>query len=51
MDDLARQAAELASRQQDFEGQMRRAYGPQSKDLTRQQAEQLAGQKEGRSRT
>ena len=47
VDDLARQAEELASRQQDFEGQMRRAYGPQSKGVTRQQAEQLAGQREG----
>ena len=47
VDDLARQAEELASRQQGFEGQMRRTYGPQSKGVTREQAEQLAGQKEG----
>jgi hypothetical protein len=47
VDDLARQAQELASRQQEFEGQMRRTYGPQSKAVTRDQAEQLAVQKEG----
>jgi len=46
VDDLARQAEELASRQRDFEGQMRRAYGLKSQAVTRQQAEQLAGQKE-----
>jgi hypothetical protein len=47
VEDLARQAEDLARRQQDFEGQMRRAYGPKSQPVTREQAEQLAGQKEG----
>jgi len=43
---LARQAEDLARRQQEFEGQMRKAFGPQSAGITREQAEQLAGQKE-----
>ncbi|MGA2266844.1 MAG: hypothetical protein ABSH44_00110 [Bryobacteraceae bacterium] len=47
LDDLSRQAEDLARRQQDFEGRMRRAYGPQSQSVTRQQAGQLAGEKEG----
>jgi hypothetical protein len=47
VDNLARQAEELASRQQGFEGQMRRAFGPQSKGITREQADQLAGQRAG----
>ncbi len=46
VDDLIRQADELARRQQDFEGQMRRAFGPNG-DATRQKAEQLAQQKDG----
>jgi hypothetical protein len=45
--DLAQQAGELARKQQEFEGQMRRSFGPQKTAVTRQQAEQLAGQKDG----
>jgi hypothetical protein len=47
VEDLARQAEDLARRQQAFEGQMRKAFGPQSEGLTREQANQLAGEKEG----
>jgi hypothetical protein len=46
IEDLANQADSLAKKQQDFEGQMRRAFGPQGKDLTREQAAQLASQKD-----
>src|ERR1039458_1855303 len=46
IEDLARQADDLAKKQQDFEGQMRRAFGPQGKDLTRKQPAQLAVQKD-----
>ncbi|MGO9013116.1 MAG: hypothetical protein ACLQPN_23710 [Bryobacteraceae bacterium] len=44
--DMARQAESLARRQQEFEGQMRRAFGPQGSGLDRSQAEQMAQQKE-----
>jgi len=44
--DMARQADSLARRQQEFEGQMRRAFGPQGAGLERNQAEQMAQQKE-----
>jgi hypothetical protein len=44
--DMARQADDLARRQQEFEGQMRRAFGPQGAGLDRGQAEQMAQQKE-----
>jgi hypothetical protein len=44
--DMARQADDLARRQQEFEGQMRRAFGPQGAGLNRGQAEQMAQQKE-----
>ncbi|MGB9457229.1 MAG: hypothetical protein WCB12_14375 [Bryobacteraceae bacterium] len=44
--DMARQADSLAHRQQEFEGQMRRAFGPQGSGLDRSQAEQMAQQKE-----
>jgi hypothetical protein len=47
VEDLARQADELARKQQDFEGQMRRTFGENYRGMTRDQAEQLAGQKEG----
>src|ERR1039458_5189679 len=46
IEDLARQADSLANKQQDFEGQMRRAFGPQGKDLSREEAGQLAAQKD-----
>jgi hypothetical protein len=46
IEDLARQADSLAKKQQDFEGQMRRAFGPQAKDLSREEAGQLASQKD-----
>ncbi|HLH17307.1 MAG TPA: hypothetical protein VKX45_08805 [Bryobacteraceae bacterium] len=46
VESLAKQADDLARRQQDFEGQMRRAYGENSRGVTRDQAEQLAEQKE-----
>src|ERR1019366_7622539 len=46
VEDLARQVEELARRQQAFEGQMRKAFGPQSQGLTREQAGQLAGEKD-----
>jgi hypothetical protein len=45
--DMARLADDLARRQQEFEGQMRRAFGPQSTGMNRGQAEQMAQQKEG----
>jgi len=45
--DMARQADDLARRQQEFEGQMRRAFGPQSAGMDRSQSEQMAQQKEG----
>jgi FtsZ-binding cell division protein ZapB len=51
VDDLARQAEELASRQQDFEGQMRRAYGPQSKGSPASRPSSLPAKKTARSRT
>ncbi|HEY1221671.1 MAG TPA: hypothetical protein VGF03_22205 [Bryobacteraceae bacterium] len=44
--DMARQADDLARRQQEFEGQMRRAFGPLALGVNRDQAEQLAQQKE-----
>jgi hypothetical protein len=44
---MARQADDLARRQQEFEGQMRRAFGPQGAGMERGQAEQMAQQKEG----
>ena len=44
--DMASQADDLARRQQEFEGQMRRAFGPQGAGLNRGQAEQMAQQKE-----
>jgi hypothetical protein len=44
--DMARQADDLARRQQEFEGQMRRAFAPQGAGLDRGQAEQMAQQKE-----
>jgi len=46
IEDLARQADLLANKQRDFEGQMRRAFGPQGKDLSREEAAQLAAQKD-----
>ncbi len=46
VESLAQQADDLARRQQDFEGQMRRSYGENSGGVTRDQAEQLAQQKE-----
>jgi hypothetical protein len=45
--DMVRQADDLARRQQEFEGQMRRAFGPQGTGLNRSQAEQMAQEKEG----
>src|ERR1035441_1380954 len=45
--DMARQADDLARRQQEFEGQMRRAFGPQGAGMDRGRAEQMAQQKEG----
>lgn len=47
VESLAKQADDLARKQQDFEGQMRRAFGENSRGVTRDQAEQLAQQKEG----
>jgi hypothetical protein len=47
VESLARQADDLARKQQDFEGQMRRAFGENSRGVTRDQAEQLAQQKDG----
>ena len=44
--DMARQADSLARRQQEFEGQMRRAFGPLAAGVDRAQAEQMARQKE-----
>jgi hypothetical protein len=44
--DMALQADDLARRQQEFEGQMRRAFGPQGAGLDRGRAEQMAQQKE-----
>ena len=44
--DMARQADSLARRQQEFEGQMRRAFGPMSTGVNRFQAEQMAEQKD-----
>ena len=44
--DMARQADSLARRQQEFEGRMRRAYGPLGSGADRAQAEQMAEQKE-----
>ncbi|HUK16151.1 MAG TPA: hypothetical protein VLW65_07030 [Bryobacteraceae bacterium] len=49
VDELARQAEELAQRQQNFEGQMRSAYG-QGKGVSREQAENLAQQKEAEAK-
>jgi hypothetical protein len=46
VEDLSRQADDLARRQQAFEGQMRKSFGPDSPGLTREQANQLAGEKE-----
>jgi hypothetical protein len=46
VEDLTRQADDLARKQQDFEGQMRKAFGPQAQDLTREQAAQLAAEKD-----
>jgi hypothetical protein len=45
--ELAQQADELVRRQQAVEGEMRKAFGPQSQGMTREQANQLAGEKEG----
>jgi len=51
VDDLARQAEELASRQQDFEGQMRRTFGPAEQGCCHpQQAEQLPAERRRDSR-
>jgi hypothetical protein len=47
VESLAKQADDLARKQQDFEGQMRKAFGENSRGVDRNQAEQLAGQKEG----
>jgi hypothetical protein len=44
--EMARQADDLAKRQQEFEGQMRRAFGPQGTGADRGQAEQMAQQKD-----
>jgi hypothetical protein len=44
IDDLARQADELSKRQQQFEGDLRRAYTQSEGNMTRQQANQLADQ-------
>ena len=48
--DLVSQADELAKKQEDIEGQMRKQYGPQSQPMSRDQArqrdEQIAGQKD-----
>ena len=49
VDELARQAEQLAQRQQDFEGQMRRSYS-QGRGVTRDQAENLAQQKESEAK-
>ena len=46
VESLAKQADDLARKQQDFEGQMRRAFGENSRGVTRDQADQLAQQKE-----
>jgi hypothetical protein len=45
LDGLTKQAEDLVRKQQDFEGQMRRAYGNE-RGVTREQAEQLARQKD-----
>jgi hypothetical protein len=51
VDELVSQADQLAKKQEDIEGQMRKAYGPQTQPVARDQARQrddsLAGQKEG----
>src|SRR5476649_2399060 len=47
VEQLAQQADELVRRQQAFEGEMRKAFGPQSQGVTREQGNQLAGEKEG----
>ena len=44
--DMVRRADELARRQQEFEGQMRRAFGPEGTGMDRGRAEQAAQQKE-----
>ncbi|HEX9107551.1 MAG TPA: hypothetical protein VF832_09995, partial [Longimicrobiales bacterium] len=51
VDNLARQAEDLARQQQEFETQLRRAFtGENRGGLTRQQGEQLAGQRQGEIR-
>ncbi|HTP36600.1 MAG TPA: hypothetical protein VMJ75_30700, partial [Candidatus Acidoferrales bacterium] len=47
VESLVQQADDLAHRQQAFEGQMRKAFGPQSEGVTQPQASQLANEKEG----
>jgi hypothetical protein len=47
MDDIARKANELAQRQQQFEGDLRRAYTQSQGNMTRQQAADLANRHEG----
>jgi len=47
VESLVRQAEDLAHRQQAFEGEMRKSFGPQSEGITRDRANQLATEKEG----
>ena len=47
IDNMAQQADNLVRKQQDVEGQMRRTYGAEGGSVTRDQAENLARQKEG----
>jgi hypothetical protein len=48
LDNLVQQAEDLARRQQAFEGQMRRTFGQANQGgVTQQQANQMAGEKEG----
>jgi hypothetical protein len=47
VEQLAQQADELVRRQQAFEGDMRKGFGPQSQGVSREQANQLASEKDG----
>src|SRR5262249_43658926 len=47
VESLVQQAEDLAHRQQAFEGQMRRTFGQASQGVTREQANQMASEKEG----